>query len=151
MSSDTKDTVWPDHPVPNSVKNLIHRFFALLDSQDTNVGNILADEIFTPDARAQFGGHVFTGTEEIRKCRDNAWASFNARRHVVLRVYSFDSAATDLLFIAWVAMDLKNGEHVECEFVGRLGFEGTEGPNPKIKSYGIWADSSVLVKALNKK
>ncbi|KAK2933522.1 Mitochondrial carrier domain superfamily [Fusarium oxysporum f. sp. vasinfectum] len=63
MGSDIKDTVWPDHPVPNSVKNLIHRFFELLDSQDTNVGNILADEIFAPDARAQFGAHVFTGTE----------------------------------------------------------------------------------------
>lgn len=66
---------------------------------------------------------------------------FNARRHVVLRVYSFDQDATDLLFIARVAMDLKNGENVECDFVGRLEFEDTQSGNPKIKSYGTWAVS----------
>ncbi|CVL13518.1 uncharacterized protein FPRN_12089 [Fusarium proliferatum] len=151
MGSEIKETIWPDHPVPNKVKNLIHRFFELLDSQDSNVGDILADEIFAPDAHAQFGAHVFTGTEEIRKSRDNAWVLFNARRHVVLRVYSFDQDATDLLFIAWVSMDLKNGEHVECEFVGRLQFEDAQGQKPKIKSYGIWADSSLLAKAIEKK
>ncbi|KAM0367742.1 hypothetical protein ACHAPY_011698, partial [Fusarium culmorum] len=63
MGSNVKDTVWPDHPVPDSVKKLIHRFFNLLDTQDSNVGDILADEIFAPDGQAQFGGHVFVGTE----------------------------------------------------------------------------------------
>ncbi|KAF5696239.1 Type I inositol 1,4,5-trisphosphate 5-phosphatase 2 [Fusarium globosum] len=121
MGSEIKETIWPDHPVPNKVKNLIHRFFELLDSQDSNVGDILADEIFAPDAHAQFGAQVFTGTE------------------------------ADLLFIAWVSMDLKNGEHVECEFVGRLQFEDAQGQKPKIKSYGIWADSSLLAKAIEKK
>ncbi|XP_014558658.1 hypothetical protein COCVIDRAFT_24912 [Bipolaris victoriae FI3] len=112
MGSNTKDTVWPDHPVPDSVKKLIDRFFSLLDTQDSNVGNILADEIFASDGRGQLGGHVFAGTEEICKSRDNAWATLNARKHV-LRVYSSKADASDLLFIAIVAMDLKNGEHVE--------------------------------------
>lgn len=63
MGSNTKDTVWPDHPVPDSVKKLIDRFFSLLDTQDSNVGNILTDEIFASDGRGQLGGHVFAGTE----------------------------------------------------------------------------------------
>ncbi|KAK6365704.1 hypothetical protein LTS17_011091 [Exophiala oligosperma] len=151
MGYNTQDTVWPDHPVPDGVKALMDRFFNLLDSHDSNVGNILADEIFTSDAKAQFGAHISTGRDEIRKSRDNAWTLFNARKHTVLRAYSSNDAADDLLFIAWVAMDLKNGEHVAGEFIGRLRFENTDTPNPKIKSYAIWADSSPLVKALQKK
>ncbi|EMD96586.1 hypothetical protein COCC4DRAFT_65300 [Bipolaris maydis ATCC 48331] len=77
--------------------------------------------------------------KEIRKSRDNAWAAFNTRKHIVLRVYSSKANASDLLFIALVAMDLKNGEHVEGEFVGRLEFQDTQSFNPKIKSYGVWA------------
>lgn len=178
MGYNTQDTVWPDHPVPDAVKALMGRFFNLLDSHDSNVGNILADEIFTPDAKAQFGAHISTGRDgkfccysccdvqlffspfeprktnhtlkhrgtspeiEIRKSRDNAWTLFNARKHTVLRAYSSNDAADDLLFIAWVAMDLKNGEHVAGEFIGRLRFENTDTPNPKIKSYAIWAVSS---------
>ncbi|EUC44948.1 hypothetical protein COCMIDRAFT_5801 [Bipolaris oryzae ATCC 44560] len=156
MGSDIKDTVWPDRPVPDSVKKRTDRFFSSLDTQDSNVGDILADEIFASDGRAQFGGDVFMGVEgthestnlepchvtgvlmyidggayhetiitiastiflansnsrnkEIYKGRDNAWATFNGRRHVVLRVYSSNDVANDVPFIALVAMDFKNGE-----------------------------------------
>lgn len=63
MGYNTQDAVWPEHPVPLAVKALIDRFFNLLDSKDSNVGDILADEIFAPDAKAQFGAHAATGSE----------------------------------------------------------------------------------------
>ncbi|TPX12527.1 uncharacterized protein E0L32_000704 [Thyridium curvatum] len=151
MGYNTQDTVWPEHPVPDAVKVLIDRFFNLLDSHDSNVGNILADEIFASDAEAHFGNAAFTGSDEIRKSRDNAWKLFNTRKHTVLRVFSANKEANDLLFIAWVAMDLKNGEHVAGEFIGRLRFDNARSSNPKIKQYNHWADSAPLVKAMQKK
>lgn len=57
------------------------------------------------------------------------------------RVYSFDDKATDLLFIAYGDMELKNGEQVAAEFVGRLTLEHTETESPKLKSYNIWGVS----------
>lgn len=63
MGYNTQGTVWPEHPVSEAIKALIDRFFNLLDSHDSNVGNILADEIFTSDAKAQFGAHLSTGSD----------------------------------------------------------------------------------------
>lgn len=86
----------------------------------------------------------------------------------MLRVYVADSDASDLLFIASVAMGLRNGKHVEGEFAGRLVIAGARGPNPRLSLYQVWGvrnspwkeednepatltlrqDSSALVKAL---
>ena len=61
MGYNTEATVWPAHPVPTAVMALIDRFFNLLDSHGLDVGNTLAEEIFTSDAEAQFGAHTFKG------------------------------------------------------------------------------------------
>ena len=36
-------------------------------------------------------------------------------------------------------MDLKNGEHVAGEFIGRLQMADTQSEIPRIRSYNIWA------------
>ena len=81
---------------------------------------------------------VHLSQAEIRKSRDNAWKLFETRKHTVSRVYSSNNEADDLLFIAWVAMDLKNGENVAGEFVGRLQMADTQSQIPRIRSYSIW-------------
>ena len=63
MGYNTEATVWPAHPVPAPVKALIDRFFNLLDSHGSDVGNTFAEEIFTSDAKAQFGAHTFKGRD----------------------------------------------------------------------------------------
>ena len=63
MGYNTEATVWPAHPVPAAVKALIDRLFNLLDSHRSDVGNTLAEEIFTSDAEAQFGAHRFNGKD----------------------------------------------------------------------------------------
>ncbi|EXJ63366.1 uncharacterized protein A1O5_11687 [Cladophialophora psammophila CBS 110553] len=148
MGYNTEGTEWPADNVTPSVKALIDRFFNLLDNTGSDVGNILADEIFAKDAVAQFGMHTFEGSEQIRKSRDNAWTLFTARQHRVLRVYTHDKEGTDLLFIGHVAMDLKNGKHVAGEFTGRFTIADASSPSPQLKSYAIWADSGPLLKAL---
>jgi hypothetical protein len=63
MAYTTAETDWPVFGPNAAIKDLIARFFSLLDSESQHVGNALADEIFTPNARAEFGGHLFTGQE----------------------------------------------------------------------------------------
>lgn len=63
MGYNTEKTQWPAFEINSAVKELIDRFFSLLDQQDSNVGNILADEIFGKAGKAEFGGHPFIGPD----------------------------------------------------------------------------------------
>ncbi|KAH8784987.1 hypothetical protein F5883DRAFT_707940 [Diaporthe sp. PMI_573] len=150
MGYDTDSTKWPTAvEVPQPVKDLVHRFYNLLDDDRPEVGAILADEIFTPDATAYFGGQPSTGSADIRISRINAWKSIASRKHSVSKVFVCKSDASDLLFIAHVAMGLRNGKEVEGEFCGRLTIAGAQGPNPRLTLYQVWGDTSALVKALH--
>lgn len=66
---------------------------------------------------------------------------FDSRKHVVLRVYTQNERGDDLLFIAHVAMDLKNGKHVAGEFTARVEVADADSESPRLKSYSIWAVS----------
>ncbi|KAH7126485.1 hypothetical protein B0J13DRAFT_628062 [Dactylonectria estremocensis] len=140
---------WPTGiEVPSAVKQLIERFYQLLDNSDSGIGDILADEIFASDGVAYFGTTPFRGSEEIRNSRANAWKAISMRKHEVLKVYVCDSNAGDLLFTARVAMGLRNGKHVEGEFTGRLAISDPRTANPKLRLYQVWGDTSALVAAL---
>ena len=67
MGYNTESTQWPQTPVPEAVKTLIDRLFNLLDNADPKVGDILADEIFAADAKAEFGPHTFEGKDRMAK------------------------------------------------------------------------------------
>ncbi|KAJ0121873.1 Type II inositol 1,4,5-trisphosphate 5-phosphatase [Diaporthe amygdali] len=136
MGYNTDSVEWPRGTyIPEPVKRLIDRFYNLLDDDDSGVGSILADEIFTLDGVAYFGGQPFKGTD-----------GEGAER--VLRVYVADTDASDLLFIASVTMGLRNGKQVEGEFAGRLLIADATGSNPRLRLYQVWGDSSALMKAL---
>ena len=62
----------------------------------------------------------------------------------MLRVYSHDADATDLLFIGYVAMDLKNGKHVAGEFIGRVTIANPQSDSPRLQFYTVWAVSYLL-------
>lgn len=64
MGYNTDLAEWPrGTDTPEPVKRLIDRFYNLLDDDSSAVGNILADEIFTPDGVAYFGGQPFKGAD----------------------------------------------------------------------------------------
>lgn len=67
MAPATNRAVWPQAPIQQEVKDLIYRFFALVDQNRTGVGEELASQVFTSDG--VFAGTVgrFTGTAGI--CR----------------------------------------------------------------------------------
>ncbi|EXJ71832.1 uncharacterized protein A1O5_04333 [Cladophialophora psammophila CBS 110553] len=137
----TESTEWPSIEDLDIVKSLIDKFFNLLDNDSSAVGDILADEIFSSDARSGFGGHFFVGSEQIRESRDSAWAAVKARRHLINKVYVSDSKADDLLFIGHVTMNLRNGKEVAGEFTGRVKI-ANPGQSPRLSLYQLWAVQS---------
>lgn len=63
MGYNTESTEWPTAAeVPQAIRDLIDRFYSLLDDDRPEVGATLADEIFTPDGVAYFGGQPSTGS-----------------------------------------------------------------------------------------
>lgn len=57
---------WPTGiEVPSAVKQLIERFYQLLDNSDPGIGDVLADEIFAENGVAYFGATPFSGTEGL--------------------------------------------------------------------------------------
>jgi hypothetical protein len=63
MTYNTEHTEWPSFEINGAIKELISRFFLLLDSEDASVGDTLADEIFASNGKAVFGGRSFTGAD----------------------------------------------------------------------------------------
>lgn len=64
MGYKTDSAEWPRGTItPEPVKRLIDRFYSLLDDDSPTAGNILADEIFTPDGVAYFGGQPSKGKD----------------------------------------------------------------------------------------
>lgn len=63
MGYNTDNTVWPTTGMSEATKGLLDRFFNTLDNTSPDAGDTLADEIFSPDAKAQFGAHTFSGQE----------------------------------------------------------------------------------------
>jgi len=59
----TKDTEWPSAKFPENVKALLSHLFELIDSQEPDVGQRLATEVFTADGMTQSGLQKFTGAE----------------------------------------------------------------------------------------
>lgn len=157
MVYNTENTDWPEFFINAGSKDLISRFFLLLDTESPEVGDKLADEIFAPNARAEFGGKFFTGKEgndfsvktipiinpftEIRKSRDNAWKVISKRRHKVVKVFTANAQGDDLLVIGHVEMGFRNGNSLEGEFSGRITIEGPTSDTPKLLLYQVYAVS----------
>lgn len=64
MTYTTDSAEWPSgYQVPAAVKAPVDRLYSLLDRDASNVGDILANEIFTSDGVAFFGGSPSRGIE----------------------------------------------------------------------------------------
>jgi hypothetical protein len=61
----TTTTQWPTPSFPKPVKDLIILFYALIESQAEDVGQRLADEVFTSNGVMQSGTQRFSGREGI--------------------------------------------------------------------------------------
>ena len=49
MATAIETTTWPAIPIPTDVKDLISRYYSLVETKDSSVGDRLATDVFTPD------------------------------------------------------------------------------------------------------
>jgi len=140
------------------VKDLVYRFFALVDQNRAGVGEELASNVFTSDGI--FAGSVgtFKGTagmcctcvgptvcretdclarKELKTCRDQAWTgSLATRRHEVERVFINDAEEVDLVIVGSMTASTRDGEESTHSFLARALLRGQDG-KPKIRRYQV--------------
>ncbi|PVH70567.1 hypothetical protein DL98DRAFT_540740 [Cadophora sp. DSE1049] len=139
-------TEWPSYLIFEAKKQLIESLFLTLDDTSSGAGDRLADEIFAIDGVFN-GSHAATGTEGIRRCRDQAWKVIRKRRHEILKVYIADTEAADLLLLGKVRAELQNGRAITSDFAARVVLENAETNRPKVKLYQVFVDHAPLMKA----
>jgi hypothetical protein len=61
MGYSTANTVWPTISIPDDVKLLIDGIFTAMDNTDKSAGDMLADEVFTPDGVMMAAAGTATG------------------------------------------------------------------------------------------
>ncbi|OQU95759.1 SnoaL-like domain-containing protein [Cladophialophora immunda] len=142
--SATASTVWPPTPVPPATKDLLGRFFHLVDQKDDTVGVVLAEEVFTPDARFVSANGAFEGKEQIAKSRARAWDVVTFRKHTVDKVYAGGADGADLVLTGRLETRTKDGGSATTvtDFAGRVVLDQRNGAGPRIKEYQAWIGQS---------
>jgi hypothetical protein len=74
-------------------------------------------------------------SKEQRRCL----GCVQVKKTCVLKAYTRNESADDLLCISHVDMELKNGSKLSQEFISRFWVASAQGASPKLQSYSIWA------------
>ncbi|KAK3692521.1 hypothetical protein B0T22DRAFT_435791 [Podospora appendiculata] len=132
-----------NHPVAQSIKDFISKFYATSDSPG------LTDEwvgCFREDATVIMGDRVAEGKEEIRKLRVSMWKKVASRRHVVVKVFpaSFeriaDMRAAEFMVFGAVTYVLKKGEEEAADWAAhaKLKRDGGVGSPWRFEYYKVY-------------
>ncbi|OAL23938.1 hypothetical protein AYO20_10788 [Fonsecaea nubica] len=149
-------TIWPPTPISPAVKDLLGRFFHLADQKDDNVGTVLAEEVFTPDARFVTATGAFEGKEQIATSRAGAWTVVTFRKHTVDKVYATgvnvggEGVTTDIVLTGKLETRTEDGGSVSTvtDFAARVVFVGGDdksggsGAGWRIREYRAWIGRS---------
>ncbi|KIX02782.1 uncharacterized protein Z518_08724 [Rhinocladiella mackenziei CBS 650.93] len=144
MASVFESTVWPSTPIASEIKDLIAHFFRLVDLKDGSVGQTLAEEVFTSDATLIGGGGTFSGKDEIKTCRANAWNAVIFRHHAVDKVFVSGSDGKDIVVTGKMKSKTKDSPErmTVTEFAARIVIDAnTAADGPRMKSYQAWVGS----------
>ncbi|KAJ5756892.1 uncharacterized protein N7511_007074 [Penicillium nucicola] len=136
MQNDKDSPVWPSLQPSSGVKQLVSRFFALVDTNSEEVGQTLADDIFTQDGVFITANGTFQGAAEISQSRNGAWATVKTRQHKILKCYVNDTHFTDIFLVGNLKLETLSGTHASLEFIARMKIEDEEW-GPKICQYQV--------------
>ena len=68
MAYSTEQTIWPASAITEEIKALIARFFSLMDDPSEEVGDVLADEIFTSNGTLAAAAGTAVGSSGMKPC-----------------------------------------------------------------------------------
>ncbi|KAK4942972.1 hypothetical protein LTR10_017356 [Elasticomyces elasticus] len=146
MAQALSSATLPPTPISSEVKDLINRIFHLVDQRDDNVGTILAEQIFTPDAMFISANGTFQGKEEISASRANAWKVVTSRHHMVDKVFSGNADGTDLVLVGRLETRTKDSDATKStEFAARGVVDKAAVGGPRFSSYQAWVGNSSTI------
>lgn len=73
---------WPTQPIPEPVKDIIARFYALVDSSEPDCSSELANNVFTPDGEFVVNKRAMRGAE---RTPSSSPSPFSVPTHVYTR------------------------------------------------------------------
>ncbi|CAL5873685.1 uncharacterized protein PFLUO_LOCUS7967 [Penicillium psychrofluorescens] len=140
MSYVTENTKWMSDQITGDTKDLIARFYELADSKQSDVGQIMATEIFSEDALLFSPSGTFKGSTEISKSRENSWGKVTARKHTLSKVFAGHGDTEELVLFGSVRMNFSEAESKDAAFVAhvKLGSSGSSAAQPRISSMEVY-------------
>ncbi|KAK5704720.1 hypothetical protein LTR17_021634 [Elasticomyces elasticus] len=143
-----KTPQWPEFGVPSDVKNLIDRFYNLVDieSEDSFLEGI---DQFTTEGFTEINEKIVRGHADLLLERRASWNKIAARKHNTYRVYVTDAACLDLLVIGRNDVECRNGEHFSQEYVQNFLLRRDQSGRLLIRKFQAWVDFSSLKEALS--
>ncbi|QKX64682.1 uncharacterized protein TRUGW13939_11858 [Talaromyces rugulosus] len=128
--------MWPISQPSSEVKQLVNRFFTLVDTNSQEAGKTLADTIFTNDEVFITANGTFQGAAEISQSRANAWTTVKFRRHTIWKCYVNDAYGTDIFIVGNLEMETLAGTKANLEFVARMKIQQQE-PGHRVCKYQV--------------
>lgn len=68
MGYPTASTIWPSPQPSDGIKQLVDRLFTLADTKTADAGDLLAQEVFSPDGQFLSPQGTFTGSTGAPSC-----------------------------------------------------------------------------------
>ncbi|BCS23671.1 uncharacterized protein APUU_40115A [Aspergillus puulaauensis] len=136
MGYPTGSTIWPISQCSDDIKKLVDRLFTLADTKTVDAGDLLAQEVFSAEGQFLSPQGTFTGSNEIRESRKNAWTTVKTRYHVVSKVYINDTQGTDLIIIGSLSTEALDTTRARVDFVARMVVETTD-QGARVRQYRV--------------
>ncbi|KAK5138383.1 hypothetical protein LTR08_003444 [Meristemomyces frigidus] len=132
---------WPSQSIPQSVKTVIARFYAVVDSDEPSCGQQLAETVFAKDGEFVVNKRSMKGYEEIAEWRVGG-ESVVLREHKVHKVYISDEQGDDLLMTGTLMLESNIGLTAESPFCARCVVEDVDCKAPRVAYWQIWMDTT---------
>ncbi|CAK7237536.1 hypothetical protein SBRCBS47491_010010 [Sporothrix bragantina] len=152
MSYVTEKTVWlsDEKALSPAVRKLLARMYELADDKGEEVGQIMATELFTPDATVCGGGpghEEIKGTAAIAESRKQSWAVMSQRKHTILRAFG-STDGREIILIGQVDTTLINDKQLSVPWTAHMEVVGPDTDSPQVSFMRVYMDPSPVIAAL---
>ncbi|KAK4549646.1 hypothetical protein LTR36_004947 [Oleoguttula mirabilis] len=136
-----EEAEWPSQPVPEAIKELIARFYSLVDSSDPSCCEGLANTVFTQDGEFLVNKRSMKGAEQIAKWRTGG-ESVILRQHTIHKIYVCNEQGNDLLMTGTLTLGSDLGLTAESPYCARCVVDDPTSQSPRIEYWQGWLDTT---------
>ncbi|TKA27157.1 hypothetical protein B0A50_04494 [Salinomyces thailandicus] len=133
------NAAWPSQTVPDPIKDLVAHFYSIVDSEGTNTGVKLAEDIFTDDGELIINKRNWVGSDSISEWRAGG-ESVILRSHEVDKIYVCNDEGDDLLMTGKLTLGSEIGLTAESPFCARCVVDDATASSPRVRTWQMWTD-----------